>query len=84
MLSQSSADNITVTGKKIHSFLRGKVCERKRKNNDSNIIGYSTLRQYGTAYIELYKQQKPLNRNANPHQQVYPGIECPFQFCEVR
>ena len=67
MLSQSFADNITVTGEKIHSFLRGEVCGRKRKNDDRKVIGYATVRQYGTACIDLYKQQKSLNMNANPH-----------------
>ena len=78
MLSQSFADNITVTGEKIHSFLRGEVCGRKRKNDDRKVIGYATVRQYGTACIDLYKQQKSLNMNANPHPQDCPALNVLF------
>ena len=42
MLSQSFADNIT--GEKIHSFLRGEVCGRRRKNDDRKVIGYASVR----------------------------------------
>ena len=74
MLSQSFAVNITVTGEKVHSFLRCEVCGRKRKNDGSKAIGYSTVRQYGTACLDLYKQQKTLNMNANPHPWDFPSL----------
>ena len=67
MLAQDFADDITVTGENIHSFLTGEVCGKKGKNNNSKTIEYSTFRQYGSACIDLYKQQKSLNMNANPH-----------------
>jgi hypothetical protein len=78
MLSKSFADNITVTGERTHLFLRGEVCGRKRKNDDSKVIGYATVRQYGTACIDLYKQQKSLNMNANPHPQDCPSLNVLF------
>ena len=53
MLAQNFGDNITATGEKIHSFLKGEVCGRKRKNDNSKTVGYSTVRQYGTACIDL-------------------------------
>ena len=55
MLTQNFVDNITVTGEKIHSFLKGEVFGRKRKNDNSKTVGYSTVRQYGTACIDLYR-----------------------------
>ena len=78
MLSQSFVDNITVTGEKIHSFLIDKVCRRKRKSDDSKVIEYSNMRQNGTACINLNKQQKSLNMNANPHPQDCPVLKVLF------
>jgi ribosomal protein L5 len=70
--------NITVTGEKIHSFLRGKVFGRKRKNDDSKGIGYSTVRQYGTVCIGVYKQQTSFNMTANPYPQDNPVVNVIF------
>jgi hypothetical protein len=36
------------------------------------------VRQYGTACIDLYKQQKSLNMNANPHPQNFPALNVLF------
>ena len=78
MPSKSFADNITVTGEKIHSFLRGEVCGRKRKNDGRKVIGYATVRQYGTACIDLYEQQKSLNMNSNLHPQDCSALNVLF------
>ena len=48
------------------------------KNDNSKAIGYSTVRQYGTACIDLYKQQKSLNMNANPHPRDCPALNVLF------
>lgn len=44
MISQTFTDNITINDENFHSFLRGEVCGRKRKQNDFEVIGYSTVR----------------------------------------
>ena len=41
-------------------------------------MGYSTVRQYGTACIDLYKQQKSLNMNANPNPRDCPVLNVLF------
>ena len=52
--------------------------EEKGKNENSKTIGYSTVRQYGTACIDLYKQQKSWNMNANPHPRDCPALNVLF------
>ena len=67
MLAQDFTQNITVTGEKIHSYLKGEVCGRKGKNENSKAVEYSTVWQYGAACVDLYNQKKVLNMDANPH-----------------
>ena len=43
-LSQHFEDTVTVTGENIHSFLNGDVCGRKRMNDNSKAVIYSTVR----------------------------------------
>jgi hypothetical protein len=81
-------DSDTVTGKKLHRFLREQVCGRKRRvkkrkrNNNQDaveepqeVIGFFTLRTYKSAIIDLYMQQKGMNMNNNEHPGQAPEVK---------
>ena len=78
MLAQNFIDDITVTSERNHSFLKSVTCGRKRKSDSSKAVGYSSVRQYGTSCIDLYKQQRSLNMNANPHPRDCPALNVLF------
>ena len=44
MLAQHFKDDITVTGERRHSFLNGDVYGRKKMNDNSKAVGYSSVR----------------------------------------
>ena len=67
ILAQNFVDNITVTGEKIIHFLKGEVCGREKAKDNSKALGYSTVRQFGTAFIDLYKQQKSVKMKVKLH-----------------
>ncbi len=81
-------DGDTVTGKKLHRFLREQVCGRnrrakKRKHNSNpdaidepqEVVGFFTLRTYKSAIIDLYMQQKGMNMNNNEHPGQAPEVK---------
>ena len=80
MLAQHFADYIyiTVTHEQIHTIMRVQVCGRNRNNDSSIVVSYYTVRQYETACIDLYKQQKSWNMNANPHPRDSPAVNVLF------
>ncbi len=78
MRRQNFMDGVTVTGSKIHSFLRNEVVDRTYKNNASKKIGYSTVRAYGAACVDLYKHQVSLNQNSNAHPKDTPALKILF------
>jgi hypothetical protein len=67
-------DSITVTAEKIHSFMKHNVINRMSKTNSNVRIGYSTIRAYCSACIDLYKEQRSLNMNSNPHPKDHPAL----------
>ena len=84
-------DGATVTGDKLHRFLKEQVCDRKRRpkkrkhkhrntglqcDEDSEvIIGFFTLQTYKSAIIDLYMQQKALHMNHNEHPGLFPAVK---------
>jgi hypothetical protein len=73
--SMNYPDSSTVTGKKLHHFLKEQVCHRKSKKDSKKTIGFYTLRTYKSAIIDLYMQQKGLNQNSNEHPGVFPSLK---------
>jgi hypothetical protein len=78
MQNQNFLDGITVSGSKILSFLRHEIVDRVYKNDTSKKIGYSTVRSYGAACVDLYKKQVSLNQNSNPHPKDTPALKTLF------
>ena len=78
MRQQSFIDHITVTGPKVHSFLRS-VLNRPSKRKSSQAVGFSTLKAYGAACIDLYRQQQYLHSNSNPHPRNNPAVKQLFE-----
>jgi hypothetical protein len=67
MREQNFIDSTTVTAAKIVSFLRRNVVGRASKVKPDSTVGFSTVRTYCAACVDLYAQQKALNSNSNPH-----------------
>lgn len=68
-------DGITVTGAKLHQFLREKVCNRSYQQDKGKTIGFGTVRAYKTAIIDLYTQQKGMHMNSNEHPGAFPALK---------
>lgn len=79
MNSHNFADGITVTGEKIVSFLRSRVAGRTNKRNSTKKIGYSTVRSYGAACIDLFRHQQNLRINSNPHPSNHAALKALFE-----
>jgi hypothetical protein len=79
MEQQRFIDGVTVTGPKVHSFLRT-VMSRPNRRQAGAVIGYSSLKAYGAACIDLYNQQKFLNTNSNSHPRDNPALKQLFRF----
>ena len=78
MHSKNFLDGITITGAKVHSFLRS-VINRPNKRKSSCTIGSSSLKSYGASCIDLYKRQRYLNSNSNPHPRDNPAVKQLFE-----
>ena len=57
--------------KKIIHFLKGEVCGTEKAKDNSKALGYSTVRQNGTAFIDLYKQQKSVIMKVKLHVRLW-------------
>lgn len=68
-------DGATVTGAKLHRFLKDKVCSRCNRKDKGKIVGFLTVRQYKSAIIDLYTQQKGMNMNTNEHPGLFPAVK---------
>ena len=55
MEQQRFVDGITVTGPKVHSFLRT-VMNRRNKRQAGAVIGYTSIKASGAACFDLYVQ----------------------------
>jgi hypothetical protein len=60
-------DGETVTGGKLHLFLKNEVVGRLSKKNKTKIIGGSTVCGCVSAIVDLYNQQVSMKMNSNPH-----------------
>ena len=78
MRQQNFIDQTTLLGAKVHSFLRS-VLNRPSKRKSSSVVGFSTLKSYGAACIDLYKQQQYLHSNSNPHPRDNPAVKRLFE-----
>ena len=78
MISKRFADSKTVTGAKIVSFLRQEVQGRESRREPGKVIGYPTVRNYGAACIDLYKQQVARGMNSNPNPNDHPALAALF------
>ena len=60
-------------------LLMNKVVNRKRKNDNLKVIGYSSLSAHGSACIDLYKEQDSKNMNSNLHPRDTSSLKTLFQ-----
>ncbi len=68
-------DGATVTGSKLHWFLKDKVFSRRNKKDKNKIAGFYTVCQYKSAIIDIYMQQKGMNMNTNEHPGLFPPVK---------
>jgi hypothetical protein len=60
---------------KIVSFLRKEAINRQNRRRPNQAIGYSTVRGYGAACIDLFNQQALFRTNSNPHPRENKAFE---------
>ncbi|KAI9104912.1 hypothetical protein DFS34DRAFT_562038, partial [Phlyctochytrium arcticum] len=70
--TQGFPDGDTVSAMKLHFSLETEVvgcqsCKRQKSGAAEKIIGLGTIEAYASALVDLYKQQKHLGMNNNPH-----------------
>ena len=68
-------DGATVSGSKLHRFLRDQVCNRTNRKDKHKQIGFFTVRNYKSAIVDLYMQQKGMKMNRNEHPSSFPALK---------
>jgi hypothetical protein len=77
-------DGITVTAAKIVAFLRTEVIGRPNRRKADQTVGHSTIRGYGAACQDLYRQQVVKKINANPDPSTNPTLQGLYRTVRAR